>query len=672
LIFGNLVKRASPENPTSSLSNPANWVWDAFGASESVSGVTVNERTALNYSAFWACVRYLSNAIAVPPLKVYKRQGKGREAARDHRNWVLLHDRPNAAMTSFQFRQVAQAHLMTWGNFYAEREMNGRGETVGLWPLRPDRVDVVIRGREKHLAYRLSDGGIVALNPGEFLHIAGLGFDGFVGYSPVSLMREAIGLGMSGESYGARFFGSGGRVPYVVTSPVRMTPEAQDRWRKQWEQVHGGAGDGLKRAQRVALLDEGMSVQSIGMPHDDSQFLETRRFQVEEMARINGVPQHKIQSLEKADFSNIEQQAIEAVQDAVQPWATNWEQVLNWELFTPAERKVYYCEFNLDVHLRGDSMARAESLAIQRQWGIVNADEWREKENMNPLPDGQGEKYLVPLNMMDSADMSAGESVDVAPDRSIRAVAAVGNDERSLRSAESRHRFQKAYAQLFERAAQHFVTREARAAARALARAFKGDRPVEDLMADLRKFYASFGESVRREMLPVVLALAHLVRREIEIETGSAVAAENVERFAQRYVNDFADKHIGDSMGQVRALLEEVDADELQGVLEQRFSDWETDRAAKIGATESVKSGNALSVVAYGMAGVLTLVWRTISQNCPLCNQMNGRTVGTGGKFLHKGDTVQPDDEDTQPLVVRRGVRHPPLHRGCDCVVGRG
>lgn len=665
MIFGHL--RQSPEDPTSNLADPATWMWEAFGSGTSHAGVSVNERTALNYSAFWACVRYLANAIAMPPLKVYRRDGDRREPDRMHRNWTLLHDRPNPMMSSFQFRQVAQSHLMTWGNFYAEREVNGRNETVALWPLRPDRVRIVIQSNEKFLAYEMKDGGLETLAPGRYLHVAGLGYDGVMGYSPVAMIRQSIGLGMAAEEYGARFYGAGGRVPYIVTTPESFTPERRERFRKAWETAQGGAGDGLKRSHRVAILDEGMQVHTIGMPHDDSQFLETRRFQVEEMARVNGVPQHKIQSLEKADFSNIEQQAIEAVQDAVMPWAINWEQQLNWELFKEGERASWYCEFELDVLLRGDAKSRAETLKIKREWGIINADEWRQLDNQNPLPDGLGQKYLVPLNMVDAANMEAlSQSQDEPPDdRFVRRA----NETRADRSAASRHRLAAAYVKVFERAAQHFAAREARAALRILRKAFKGERPAQQLLEDLREFYQTFPEAIRRELLPVVLALAELVRQEIALETGQAVPRENLERFAVEYVSGYSDRHIGSSMRQVRKLLEDTPSEEVQEVLAVRFGEWESSRAAKIAANEAVRAGNALSVTAYAVVGVAALVWRAIGANCPLCTKLNGRRVGIAEPFLTSGDVVESDDEKTQPLRVKSTVRHPPLHRGCDCVI---
>lgn len=664
MILGNLARRSTLENPSQSLR-------DFFldDGAESFTGRTVNEKTALTYTAFWACVRYLSNSLAMPPLKVYRRDGRARFEVRDHRNWSLLHDRPNPEMSSFQWRETGMGHCLTWGNFYCERELDGNGRTIALWPLRPDRVSVVRQGGVKFLAVQEKTGEIVKVPPDRYLHIAGPGYDGTVGYSVVAQIKQAIGLGLSAEENGARFYGGGGRVPFVVTSPLEMKPEAQERFRKAWEQTHGSQGEGLRKSHRVAVLDQGMSVQQIGLSNEDNQFLETRAFQVEEMARAMGVPQHKIQLLQNADFSNIEKQAIEAVTDAVMPWAIRWEQTLNWVLFSEVERRSLYAEFLLDVLLRGDAEARAAALKTQREWGIINADEWREKENMNPLPNGQGEAYLVPLNMVDAASLGEEVSTDEPPDDrgETRSV-----EQRALRSATARFRLHAAYVKLFQRAAEHFVTHEARAALRILKKAFESAAPVEDLIRLLEEFYRTFSDSVIREMFPVILAMSELIRQEIESETGSTVAVENLERFSAQYVQGYADRHIGSSMGQVRKLVEETPAEELRETLSQRFTEWGDRRFVKIATNESVRAGNALAMTAYGLVGVAFLVWRTIGGNCPLCDQMNGRRVVTGAPFLNKGDGVVPDDDKTATLVVRSTTRHPPLHRGCDCVIGAG
>lgn len=353
---------------------------------------------ALTHSGYLACVKVISETLASLPLKVYRRTSDdGRELARDRDVYRILHDRPNDLMSSFTLRQVLQQHLLAWGNAYAELEYDKRGRLVAVWPILPDRTKVWIEMRPsqrpaKWLETRVGSEQVV-FAPGSFLHIPGMGFDGVCGYSALHTYRNAVGLALATEKFGARWFAGGGKPPVILKTERVLNPEAVDRLRQQWERQHGN----LDSANRAVILDEGMDLQAIGVPPDDSQFLQTRKFQISEMARIFRIPPHKIGDLERATFSNIEAQSIEFVQDTILPWCSLWESYLNHDLFSPADRGTLYAEFVLDGLLRGDSKTRAEANAILRSWGILSANEWRKGENLDPIEGG--DTYLVPLNM---------------------------------------------------------------------------------------------------------------------------------------------------------------------------------------------------------------------------------------------------------------------------------
>lgn len=371
--------------------------WLSTFGGRSYAGTHVNERKALQVSAVMACVKILSETIASLPLPVYKKlRPRGKERELDHPLYDILHDQANGEMTSFTWREVMQVHLALWGNAYCEIEYDDMWYVKGLWPLMPDRTFPDRDRKSGQVVFRttLPNGQGVTLPQERVLHIPGLGFDGLKGLSPISMAREGIGLAMATEEYGARFFGNGAKPGGVLEHPGQLSDPARTNLRQSWNEMHRG----LNNTHRIAILEEGMKYQQIGIPPEDAQFLETRKFQVTDIARIYRIPPHMIADLEKATFSNIEHQSIEFVVHAIRPWVVRWEQTMNWKLLTPKERKKFRIEFVIEGLLRGDTKSRYEAYAVGRQNGWLSPNDILELENMNPIPGG--DKYLVPLNMI--------------------------------------------------------------------------------------------------------------------------------------------------------------------------------------------------------------------------------------------------------------------------------
>lgn len=390
-------RSGSPENPSTSLSNPASWLYDAFGASPNVSGVAINEKTALSVGAVLSCVRIISEAVASLPLITYRRLAKGKERATDHAVYSLLHDRPNPEMSAMTFRETLQAHVLTWGNAYAEIETNKAGTVIGLWPLLPDRTQARRVGGHRLYDTTLPDGSVVTLPAERVFHMPGLSFDGLKGYSVIGLAKQSIGLTSAVEQFGAAFFGRGSTVAGVLEHPGKLGAPAQANLRESWNAMQSG----LSGAHRIAILEEGMQWKALGIPPNHAQFLETRKFQVLDIARLFRVPPHMLADLESgASYASVEQMGIDFVAYTLRPWLVRWEQAANYDLFGSRERADVYVEHLVAGLLRGDIASRYAAYAVGRQWGWLSADDVREIESMNPLPDGQGEKYLVPLNMV--------------------------------------------------------------------------------------------------------------------------------------------------------------------------------------------------------------------------------------------------------------------------------
>ena len=388
--------RDAPQNRTSGSAY-------SFFLGNSTAGKRVNERSAMQMTAVYSCVRILSEAVASLPVHVYRyNDSGGKEKALDHPLYFLLHDEPNPEMTSFAFRETLMTHLLLWGNAYAQIIRNGKGEIIGLYPLMPDRmtVDRDEKGR-LYYEYQLSSddahtmkGSIVILQPKDVLHIPGLGFDGLVGYSPIAMAKNAIGLAIAAEEYGSKFYANGAAPSGVLEHPGTLKDPSKVR--ESWTQTFGGSSN----ANKVAVLEEGMKYTPISISPNEAQFLETRKFQINEIARIFRAPPHMVGDLEKSSFSNIEQQSLEFVKYTLDPWVSRWEQNMMRSLLADDEKTTYFIKFNVDGLLRGDYQSRMNGYAIGRQNGWMSANDIRELENLDRIPEELGgDLYLINGNM---------------------------------------------------------------------------------------------------------------------------------------------------------------------------------------------------------------------------------------------------------------------------------
>lgn len=379
--------RTSPENPLSWLSQSAEWfdTW-ASGGGVADSGQTVSDQTAVRVAAVWACEQCLSSSMAslpVGPLRLL--EGGGKEKAKDHPLWPILHEQPNPNMSSFTWVEVEQLHVTRRGNAYSLIERSGRGSVIALWPLSPSDVETVPTDDgtfDGGLSYRVR--GLGAQIPArDMLHIPGLGWDGITGYSPLTIAREVIGLGLAAQAESAKSFSMGSRVQGVLSTDKPINAEQRSGALASWN-----AAQRSKTA--VAVLGSGLKYDRMSMTSEEAQFVERQKFTVEEIARIYRIPPHKIGHLEKATFSNIEAQQIQFVTDTLVPLIGRWEGELNRKLLTPAERKRYVIKFNVAGLLRGELKARFEaySLAINANKPWMSVNQIRDLEDWNPVEGG--------------------------------------------------------------------------------------------------------------------------------------------------------------------------------------------------------------------------------------------------------------------------------------------
>lgn len=393
-----IARLLNTEQRTMSLAELDAMLDRSVGGVESGTGLYVGPDSAMTSAVVYACVNVLAQTIASLPLLVYRRlPGGGKERNENHPLYSILHDQPNPEMTAYELRAALVGHVCLWGNAYCEIERSDT-RVIGLWPLRPDKMTVARDANNQLLyVYTLPSGQKKPFAFENIMHWRGLSGNGIIGYSPIAQAAEAIGVDLATRQYGARFFGNNSQPGGILTHPGKLSVEAAQKVKNQWESAHRG----LDTSQRVAVLEEGITWTTIGIPPEQAQFLETRRYERSEIAALYRIPLHMINDLERATFSNIEHQSLEYVKYTLVPWLVQIEQALYRDLFQiSAGKRANFAEHLVDGLLRGDILSRYQAYNVAHNGGWLCADEIREYENMNPLPDGQGKKYWIPANMM--------------------------------------------------------------------------------------------------------------------------------------------------------------------------------------------------------------------------------------------------------------------------------
>ena len=363
-----------------------------FGRADS--GERVDEKSAMQIATVYACVRLLAETVAGLPLHLYRTKdgGSAKERAMDHPLYKLLYRQPNPEMTSFSFREVMMTHLLLWGNCYAQIIRDGKNGVLGLYPLLPENIEIDRddKGQIFYIYHAYTDekpgenNKDIYFRRDEIFHVPGLGFNGLVGFSPIAMMKNALGTTLAVEKYGSSFFKNGAQPSGVLEHPGVLKDPSKIR--ENWSAVYGGANN----AHKVAVLEEGMQYKAISLPPEDSQFLSTRQFGVNEICRIFRVPPHMVQDLEHATFSNIEHQSIDFVVHTLTPWLVRFEQAIVKDLLMEEEQDEYFPKFNVDGLLRGDYQSRMQGYATGISNGFLSPNDIHRLENWDLIPAEKG------------------------------------------------------------------------------------------------------------------------------------------------------------------------------------------------------------------------------------------------------------------------------------------
>ena len=379
------------------LKNPPQWFIEWVGGGKTATGIYVNENKALTYTPFWAAVRIISGTLATLPFMVYSRlENGGKNKEQKHTVYRLLHDRPNELMDALTFQETRQAHVLCYGNGYAEIQRDGAGRPLALWPLLPDKTQRKVKDGIFYYEINLG-GGFAYLPDYNVLHIKGLGFDGYTGYNVVSYHKESIAYGLAAKEYGARFFQNDASPGGILEIPSSLSDKAFKRLKESWMEGQGG----LSNTHRIKILEEGLKYNKIGIDPKQAQALEVQKWNVDDVSAIFQIPPHKLGSMEFSKFNNVEQLNLDFLATTMLYWFRKWEQECNYKLFMPSEQKSLFCEILYDAILRADIKTRYDAYNTGRNAGFLCVDDIREKENMNPLPNDKGKIFLQPLNMIE-------------------------------------------------------------------------------------------------------------------------------------------------------------------------------------------------------------------------------------------------------------------------------
>jgi len=660
---------------------PGNDYWYQPFQIPTKAGVDIDETTALNYGAVWNAIQIISGTIGSLPLHLLKRTGKNTEKMTSESLYDVLHSVANTEMTAMNYREAAGAHMVSWGNSYSEIVRSTVGDVVELWPITPNRVKPERKNGSMFYEVNVGAGKKVTLPRERILHIPGLGFDGLMGYSVLTKARESIALGMAAEEFGSRYFGDGTHPGTIVSHPGVLGPEQQKTLQKSLT----GAYSGLGKSHKLMLLEDGMKMENIGFSPEDSQFLQTRAFQIPEISRWFNIDPSKLKDHSRSTFNNIEHLSIMHVVDCIRPWLVRIEQCYNMQLLTPEQRKVgLFLSHNVEGLLRGDTAARSEFYSKMFMIGAISINEIREKENLNPI-DG-GDEHFVPLNMV---PLSMAEEV-MAPEPAPEPAQIVAPEpdeaeqeennidfwqrQKQIRSITGRDRLIKAYYDLFKTAAQRIVNKEALTAKR-----FAKSSTGKAFVAKTHEFYLNVMPGyIKKEIGPVISTFASEIGVESSKEVNTDFDQDDTEYndFATGYLTRYIERHIESSVGQLEQIATEERADEPESKpdtfvndVEDRADEWSEKRPDKIARNETNQLANAAAQFIFFAAGYKA-VWRIRgAKTCPYCRSLNGKKVSKGGAFLNPGDVLDPKG-GTGPMRFFGLKQHPPIHSGCDCYIG--
>lgn len=537
-LIKNLFAAGSGSTGISDLRNPALWLTDSLAGRRTTAGVHVNAVSALSIAPYYAAMRVISEDIGKLPMFVFEQLSpRGKKKAKNHHLFPLLHESPNSEMSSMSFRETLTSWALGWGNGYAENQMDDRGRTVALWPIHPSRVipkrdndgifyEVRIRRGDITKQSKQSRDFMIILRDFEMFHIHGLGDNGLTGFSVLQIASESLGLALATQQFGASFFGNGSTLSGVLEHPEKLDNAARANLRESWDMMHQGSD----KASRIGLLEEGLKYTQIGIPPEQAQFIATRNFQVEDIARWFRVAPHKIQHLLRSTFSNIEQQSIEYVTDTLMPWIIRWEHEVERKLLD-GEPEELFVKIETNALLRGDSKARANFYKARFSVGSLSPNDIKELEDENPI-DG-GDEYFVMTNLTTLGKMSE-QPVEPTPPPALPAPIEPDDESSDQNNIDYVNRVMDINRILLRDVIQRVTTKEEKALARA---AKKYDCDLDAQIKWSEKFYTEQEGYMFESFLAIITSMESYTYSKCEAILNDKSISGSIKRFVKDYIH---------------------------------------------------------------------------------------------------------------------------------------
>lgn len=698
------------------------------GYADDATGLHLSEQEVIGAPAVLQALRVLSWSVGMLPCHLYEKTGDGAKKlkpADEHPVHWLLHDEPHPEFTPFEFFATVVFNACFRGNFYGLIARERNDDVRIVQPLDTHRMVKVNRaGGVLQYHYAEESGGVRVFPAEKILHIRGFGDGGILGYALNLLSATAMAKGVAMERFGAKVFKNGMNAAAVVEAeqPIKW---ANDDEKKQFFQRIKDSLSGEDNWHTVIGLPYGMKMKTLGISAKEAQLIEGMTFQVQEIARLTGVPPSLLMDLSRATFTNSEQQMLQFVQLCVGQWIVNIEQRLKKSLLTPDERKRYVIKFLVDALLRTDLKTQNDALrvALGQPWMSVN--EVRDLKELPPVEGG--DEVPKPLNMMNPGGDPGLEPDAPAPaappqatppqdgDADTRAVRGcqcrycrdtapayrnagksghiTAERYREVRAgAKTRQSLRAAFRKTITRDAGRMVKAEIREVRAQMKKAgivfepdgrYAGVAITRDAATDLSKALAAWFEDefpgvMARTLEPTLRDYAEEMASAASFEANSKVA--DVEDFTNAYLESFQARTAGSHYGQLAKILRETDPADVAKALDQRMTEWDEgaedgermSQGQKIGDRESVQLGAAVARAAWSIVGVSALIWLTSSEACPICEELDGKVVGIDEVFVEASDTIDPNDDEVPPLKSRGPVNNPPLHGGCECDIAPG
>lgn len=633
---------------------------DLLAGQQTATGLAVSPESSLRVSAVYAGVRLLAESISSLPVDVIRREG-GRRRVVDDPVGQLVTTQPNPEMDAPEMWRMVMGWMLLEGNAYLYIERDSSGTPVGLWPL-PATSVWVWRDTDRRIYYNVHVGDVehaappvpvsARLGPENVLHYRAFG-TGLYGLSPIRQIREAVGTSLAAQQYMGRFYQNDARPGGVVKVPENLNDTQYERLEKAWKAQH----EGLKRSHLMAILEGGATWETVGLNPGDAAFIETQKWEVAEIARALGIPPHLIGDVERSTSwgSGIAEQGIGFVTYNLTPWITRLEWVTRQGLLAPRDERLRP-KWRVEGLQRGDAQSRYNAYAVGRNWGWLSANDVRQLEDMDPVPNG--DQYLQPLNMVQAGEGAppAGEGpAEDDPPRSVR------------RSRTTRRRIAGSFRPLIVDADQRLAKMERSEVSKLVRQQLRQSRTTSVFLDGVQELYTGLirDRSIER-WLPIFTTFAS----EIAVDAADDVGADvpELEQWVRAYVASHVAHRVGSAVGQIRSTTHNAGDDPAAAVTELLTS-WVEERPERTARWETSQLPNAAAREAWRSAGVRTLRWVTVGDNCPFCTNMNDTVVGIEEPFVAAGGKVTGLEEQ---LAIDRNTHHPPLHPGCNCEVVPG